>query len=329
MAGWVTLDRLRQADAPRMAEALGQIDTARWLSSVPFPYGLAEARHFIAEAAPANHAIRVDGQFAGCVRADDELGYWVMPDFRRQGVARRAAVLALSRSFAEGRAQVSASYLEGNAASAALLDQIGFGEARAGSVHSLRLGREVPAAQMTLTRADFATRHGIRIVTPRLVMDKVAAEDLPALHAIATLPEVARMLFLFAPGMPMAAFAAIFPSESLVPPFRLAIRHQDNVIGSIGIGRLDEAGGPEIYYFLSPDCWGQGFGREILESFLAEIDARFDPAVIRAGVFTDNPASARMLERFGFQRSGDEMFWSAGRGSTAPGWSCQRQRHRD
>jgi RimJ/RimL family protein N-acetyltransferase len=190
----------------------------------------------------------------------------------------------------------------------------------------VRLAKAVPATRLTLTREDFAARHGIRLTTSRLVIDQVGAEDLSALHAIATTPEVARMLFLFSPGMPMAEFAPIFPPESLVPPFRLAIRHQGRVIGSIGIGRLDAAGGPEIYYFLSPDSWGQGFGREILQAFLDEIDARFAPPVIRAGVFADNPASARMLERFGFQRAADEMFWSAGRGGTAPGWSCLRRR---
>lgn len=326
MTGAVTLDRLRDTDAAAIAQGLADLQTTQWLASVPFPYGLAEARKFVAEAGPDEHAIRVDGVFAGGVRAGDEVGYWVAPAFRRQGVARRAAVLALSRCFAEGRTQVSASHIAGNTASAGLLDQLGFDAARPGSVFSVRLGREVPAVQLSLPREVFAARHGIRISTPRLLIDAVRPEDLPALHAIATAPDVARMLFIFSPGMAMDVFASIFPPQSLVPPFRLAIRHQGAVIGSIGIGALDSPGGPPIYYFLSPESWGQGFGREILDAFLAEIDARFAPPVLTAGVFADNPASARMLERFGFQRSHDEMHWSAGRGGKAPGWSYLRRR---
>ncbi|WP_299904126.1 GNAT family N-acetyltransferase [uncultured Paracoccus sp.] len=326
MTGGIVLDRLGEADAPLIAGALADLDTTQWLSSVPFPYGLADARKFIAEAGPDDHAIRVNGALAGGVRSGGDLGYWVLPAFRRQGVARRAAVLALTRSFAAGHQQVTASYLQGNTASAAVLDVLGFGDPHPGTVYSVRLGRDVPATRVTLTRAAFAARHGVSIETGRLVINRAEPADLPALYDIATRPDVAQMLFIFRRGMKMADFAPIFPAESLVPPYRLAIRHAGRVIGSIGIGRLDGKDAPPIYYFLSPDSWGQGFGREILQAFLAEIDARYAPPHLEAEVFSDNPASARMLEGVGFQRTGEVMLWSAGRGGKAPGWAYRRDR---
>ncbi|MFV0301940.1 MAG: GNAT family N-acetyltransferase [Paracoccus sp. (in: a-proteobacteria)] len=327
MSARVALDRLRQADAPAIARVLADAGTAQWLSSLPFPYGLAEARKFIAKAGPEDHAIRVDGTFAGVVRGSHELGYWVAPEFRRRGVARRAAVLALSRSFAAGRDEVAASHVAGNAASSALLARLGFDGAQPGTVFSQRAGREVPAVLLSLPRAVFAARHGIRLVTDRLLIDRPMPEDLPALYAIATRPEVARMLFLFAPGMAMRDFAPIFPQQALVPPMRLAIRHRGAVIGSIGIGPVEGEGGAPIFYFLTPESWGQGFGREVLDAFLAEIDARFGLPCLTAEVFADNPASARMLEGAGFRHAGDRMLSSAGRGGMAPGWLYLR--HRD
>ena len=57
-----------------------------------------------------------------------------------------------------------------------------------------------------------------RLVTPRTLIRSVAAADLATLYAIATRPEVARMLFVFAPDMGRAAFDAIFPPGAQVPP---------------------------------------------------------------------------------------------------------------
>lgn len=309
-----------------MADALAQPDTARWLSALPSPYGLAEAQDFIAHAGPHEYAIRVDGAFAGTVRGGDELGYWVMPEFRRNGVARRAAVLALSRSFAEGRDRVTAMVEPQNEASLVLLQQLGFRDPQPGVIIFQATGRERAGLRLTLSRDDFAACHGVAIDTGRLLIDRAEPADLPALYAIATRPEVARMLFIFSPGMAMDDFAAIFPPEGLVPPFRLAIRHQGRVIGSIGVGKLGQPGGAPIYYFMSPDSWGHGFGNEVLTAFLDEIDDRFGQPLLQAGVFDDNPASARMLERAGFEVTEATPIRSAGREGMAPGRLLQRRR---
>lgn len=323
----VRLDGFRRADAAIMAGVLSDPQTAHWLSSVPQSYGAAEAHAFIADSGVDDHAIRIDGALAGSVRGGDWLGYWVAPPFRRKGVARRAAILALTRSFAAGRNQVQAQCHPDNRASLALLDQLGFTDPRPGTIFSERLQAEQPSLCLTLDRDSFAARHGLTIRTDRLTLNAVTAADLPALHAIATRPEVARMLFVFAPGMPMDDFAHHFPLQALLPPMRLAIRHDGQLIGSIGIGALDSEGGPPVYYFLSPDSWGRGFGRELLNGFLTEIDDRFDLPAIQAEVFDDNPASARLLEAVGFGLIGPRMLRSAGRGGDlAPGRAFQRLR---
>lgn len=317
VAAGLRLTGFRAGDGPAITAALSDFQTARWLSAVPFPFRPVDARDFIAGAGPAEHAIRVDGGFAGSVRGGDELGFWVAPEFRRQGVGQRAAVLALSRSFAAGRSRVIASHAPENLASAALLARLGFGNPQDCVVFSRPLGREAPMLRLRLSRDDFAARHGIAPRTARLQLDAPRPEDLPVLYDIATAPQVARMLLRFAPGMPMADFAALMSMQALVPPFRLAIRQRGRVIGSIGIGALDGEA-PPIYYFLAPDVWGQGLGREALAAFLVEIDARFDPPLLRAEVFADNPASGRLLQAFGFRPAGDGLQQSRGRTEPAP-----------
>lgn len=313
MAGAVRLTGYRPDDATAIATAFQDFQTTRWLSAVPFPYARSDAQDFIAQAGADDFAIRVDGRFAGGVRAGDDLGYWVLPEFRRQGIGLRAAVLALSRRFAAGRKRISASYQPENTASGALLTRLGFADPQQITAFSRPLGREVPMLRVTASREDVAARHGIDLITPRLRLNPPTPGDLSALYDIATHPQVAPMLLRFAPGMPMEEFAPLISMQALVPPFRLAIRQDGRVIGSIGIGALTGEGPPPIYYFLAPDCWGRGLGREVLTAFLAEIDARFDPPVLGAEVFADNPASGRLLEQSGFRPAGDGMRTSRGR----------------
>lgn len=160
-----------------------------------------------------------------------------------------------------------------------------------------------------------------RLVTPRTLIRSVAAADLATLYAIATRPEVARMLFLFAPDMGRAAFDAIFPPGAQVPPFRAAIERNGRVIGSIGIG----AGAtPPVYYFLAPEAAGQGLATEVVGAFAAEMVARHASAALTAEVFADNPASCRVLEKCGFARVEARRLWSAARPAPAPGWLFRR-----
>lgn len=322
MSGRVSLSSYRPDDAVNLAAALADPETARWLSALPWPYGLDEAQAFIARVGADEVAIRVDGDFAGGVRGGNDLGIWVHPRFRGQGVATRAATLALGRSFAAGRDVVYSSHLRGNHGSAALLARLGFVADSTGIAYVHALQREVPNVQLRLARADFEARNPVTITTARLLLDQAQPQDLPALYDIATHPEVARMLLRFYPDMPMAEFRETISAQAALPPFRLAIRQGGQVIGSIGIGALGKA--PPIFYFLSTDHWGQGLGGEVLSAFLAEIDARFALPRLSAEVFADNPASARLLERYGFQETGQEMLPTKGRDAPAAGLVMHR-----
>ncbi len=314
----ITLSPPEAADIPHIHRAMQDWQMVRWLTALPWPYALLDAEAFVHDHATVqDRAIRVDGGFAGMLRGGGDLGYWLGPEFQGRGIAFRAASQALAESFASGLGSVSAGYIMGNDRSAALLARLGF--RRTGSMRgfSRPLGREVALARLELSADDFGTRHPIRIETPRTVMDPLRPEDAPDLRDIVTVPEIGRMLFIFAPDLGTEAAAEIIMRNRWrgAPPFRLAIRQAGRLIGSIGVGDGAE---PSIFYFLAPGTGGQGLGSEIVPAFCNALFARFPLAALRAEVFTDNPVSARILQKAGFGECGMTQIKSAARADSAP-----------
>jgi RimJ/RimL family protein N-acetyltransferase len=62
---------------------------------------------------------------------------------------------------------------------------------------------------------------------------------------------------------------------------------------------------PRLGYWLGRPHWGQGHATEAVRLLVAEAFAHFpDAEVIGGGVYTDNPASRRVLEKAGFMPVG-------------------------
>lgn len=315
MSAPLTLSRPWPDDAPAIADALSDWHLTRWLTAVPWPYRQADAAAFIAGAGLDEYAIRQGDRLIGMVRASDNFGIWLAPDVQGQGLAERAAVLALSRRFYRGAAGIQANHLQGNARSAALLARLGFRAVGDAMLWSQPQQRHLPAVALRLSRADFTRRHAIVLTTQRLLIQPFRPDDLPDLHRIATLPDVASRLLLFYPGMTPDQVAPLFLSDGLLPPMRLTVRHHGRIAGSIGISAGDP---PRLFYFLDPALSGKGLGEEMVRAFLSEIVARFDPPELLADVFLDNQPSRRLLKNLGFQRDEDGMMASLARSQPAP-----------
>jgi ribosomal-protein-alanine N-acetyltransferase len=86
-----------------------------------------------------------------------------------------------------------------------------------------------------------------------------------------------------------------------------AIRTRDGfLIGGLGfdefvIGTSHRA---EIGYWLAKPYWGRGIMTEVVRAACAFAFEQFGLVKITAGVFADNSASARVLEKCGFQQEG-------------------------
>ena len=167
------------------------------------------------------------------------------------------------------------------------------------------------------------------VSTARLRLRPLRAEDAAAFHAAVTRPEIGRMLFRFPQDWTREAAEAFMGACAFSgrPRFRLAIAAPDGAfLGSIGLSDEDDPAAPEVFYFLVPEAAGQGHAQEALAAFSAALFARFPRAALSADVFTDNPASIRVLERCGYLRRGEGRFKSPARLEPAPVWHYRLDR---
>jgi len=79
-----------------------------------------------------------------------------------------------------------------------------------------------------------------------------------------------------------------------------------------GIGVIDA----ELGYFFARPHWGRGYASEIGRAVLARAFHRYDHDQITACVIRGNPASGRVLEKLGFERTGRSRCGSVAQGGT-------------
>jgi RimJ/RimL family protein N-acetyltransferase len=152
-------------DAPALARAIAHEAVVRNLAQVPWPYTEADARAFLSlpcDAAEPRFVIaRRDGDYAlvGTIalsRDDDgwQLGYWLSPEAWGRGYATEAgrAVLDVARH-ALGLRRVLAHRYHDNAASARVLEKLGFVETGTSRRFSRGRGGEVACVDYALTWA--------------------------------------------------------------------------------------------------------------------------------------------------------------------------------
>ena len=142
--------------------------------------------------------------------------------------------------------------------------------------------------------------------TPRLLLRPGFPEDAPALAAaiadeaivrnLATAPWPYRMrdaeAFLARPRDPVLPTLLIFERTSGAP----------QLVGSCGLGRRP-SGSVELGYWVATPFWGRGFATEACTA-LVDIARTLGLPSLEGSHFIDNPASARVLEKLGFEPVG-------------------------
>ncbi len=147
-------------------------------------------------------------------------------------------------------------------------------------------------------------------MTREILLRDVIDDDLPVFFAQQ----------LDADANRMAAFTAKDPADRAAFTAHWAtIRGDDTVTirtilvdGQVAghVLRFDEAGQPEVSYWLGKDYWGQGVATGALSAFLGQQQTR--PLYARAA--RDNRASIRVLEKCGFTIVGEDKGFSNARG---------------
>ncbi|MEQ9124951.1 MAG: GNAT family N-acetyltransferase [Alphaproteobacteria bacterium] len=150
-------------DAAAIAAIADDLEVARWLTRMPHPYGIADARFFLSDVVPAEWcwliAGKDDGRAMGVIglrpEGDEvgsssepsavELGYWLGRASWGQGFATEAgaAVLAWAETALRPAAFVAGRYAE-NARSGRVLAKLGFVETGRSTRESRALGRRLP-----------------------------------------------------------------------------------------------------------------------------------------------------------------------------------------
>ena len=146
----------------------------------------------------------------------------------------------------------------------------------------------------------------LQIRTPGALLRPWRLEDAASLARHANNPRIpACMRDLFpSPYTPEDASRFIAMATSPSPGILLAIEVQGEAAGGIGIHPLADVyrGTAEIGYWLGEPFWGKGIVTDAVRALVPVAFDRMDIVRIQAGIFSDNPASMRVLEKCGFVR---------------------------
>ncbi|MCL6282116.1 GNAT family N-acetyltransferase [Ruegeria sp. 2012CJ41-6] len=94
------------------------------------------------------------------------------------------------------------------------------------------------------------------------------------------------------------------------------------LMGLIALERLDR-NQSEIGYWVAPVFWNTGIASLAVEALV--LANPLDNDTMFASVFQDNPASARVLTRCGFEYLGDAENFSVARDANVPTWTYSRK----
>jgi RimJ/RimL family protein N-acetyltransferase len=146
------------------------------------------------------------------------------------------------------------------------------------------------------------------ITTERLELRRFRPEDAEAFSAYRSVPEVAQYQSWTAPfsldeaRTTVARFADGDPSRP--GWFQYAIALDGLLIGDIGLNTFDNLMQADIGYTLAPAYQGRGYATEAVGRLLEHLFVERDLHRVSAEVDARNVASARLLERLGFQQEG-------------------------
>jgi RimJ/RimL family protein N-acetyltransferase len=147
----------------------------------------------------------------------------------------------------------------------------------------------------------------VQIITPSAVLRDWSADDATSIVRFANNPLIAATLRDGFPSPYTSGDAERFIAQATAPGNRnlfLAIEVRGEACGGIGIHPLEDVyrRTAEIGYWLAEPYWGRGIVTDAVRSLVRVAFNRYDLSRIQAGIFENNPASMRVLEKCGFVR---------------------------
>ena len=148
------------------------------------------------------------------------------------------------------------------------------------------------------------------ITTSRIVLRWISEDDIDALFAIFSDPQVMR--YWSSAPLPNREAAAELQREiatgnrnNSMIKWGLALRESNSVIGTTTLFNLNlDNDRAELGYAMASAYWGKGYMHEALQALLSHAFDVMNLRRLEADVDPRNEGSIRTLERLGFQREG-------------------------
>ena len=141
-------------------------------------------------------------------------------------------------------------------------------------------------------------------MTPRLVLRPSSAGDAERAFEIRSEWEVARMLSkaTYPPdSRALSDWFADHPRQwAAGEAYRFVVEHEARFVGLVDIDGISDAEG-KLGYWFDRRVWGRGFASEAAAAVVRFAFAEVGLRQLRAGHAADNPASARVLLKLGFE----------------------------
>lgn len=158
------------------------------------------------------------------------------------------------------------------------------------------------------------------ITTKGLVLRQLKDSDAIALSKYGSDFDIARMTGSFPHPFPLisAEFKIMYlnslKERGLAFPYAVTAKGSDEMIGIMDLFRKDLESPLEIGYWIAKPFWGKGYACEAGDAVMKVTSDELGPLTLKAGVFSDNPGSIRVLEKLGFRPTGEkEQYFSMAR----------------
>lgn len=87
--------------------------------------------------------------------------------------------------------------------------------------------------------------------------------------------------------------------------FFIDLKKEKKIIGGIGLSNINRyQGTATIGYWLNENYWRKGYGSEALDAVLKQAFGKLKLRRVEAGVYSENPSSGKLLEKFGAVNEG-------------------------
>ena len=158
------------------------------------------------------------------------------------------------------------------------------------------------------------------LLTSRLLLRPFEHDDAPALAALFNDPGVAMGIcsapLPFTQLHASARILMIRAREVAGKDYVWAVEDTDGtLIGNMGLSEMT-GGTMRLGYAYARAQWGKGYATEALAAVMDWVSRNLTIGEIRAEVFLDNPASARVLAKAGFTETGNSARFSLARNAS-------------